>query len=196
MGPARAVARLALIAALSTACAHKRAAERPFPTRAAEVPVPAQRAEIPASASERPKRRSPTSIARAGTRPLDAACVEPFLWPAHGVLISGFGPRENDRHEGIDLAAPEGAQVVAAADGTVTFAGEQQGYGNLVLLSHGKDLVTVYAHNARNLVVPGERVARGQVIARVGRSGNAEGPHLHFEVRVASRPRDPLGFLR
>jgi murein DD-endopeptidase MepM/ murein hydrolase activator NlpD len=78
----------------------------------------------------------------------------------------------------------------------VLFAGEQRGYGNLVLLAHDGDLVTVYAHNSRNLVQQGERVARGAEIARVGHTGNATGPHLHFEVRLAAQPRDPLGFLR
>ncbi len=112
------------------------------------------------------------------------------------MLISGFGARERDQHDGIDLAAPEGTPIRAAADGVVIFAGQQRGYGNLVLLAHEGDLVTVYAHNSQNLVAPGRRVARGDPIARVGRTGNATGPHLHFEVRLGTHPRDPLGFLR
>ncbi len=78
----------------------------------------------------------------------------------------------------------------------VLFSGEQRGYGNIVLLAHDNDLVTVYAHNAENLVSRGDHVSRGAEIARIGHTGNATGPHLHFEVRVAARPRDPLGFLR
>ena len=78
----------------------------------------------------------------------------------------------------------------------VLFSGERGGYGKLILLAHDRDLVTVYAHNARNLVSQGEKVSRGEEIARVGRTGNATGPHLHFEVRIAAQPRDPLGFLR
>jgi murein DD-endopeptidase MepM/ murein hydrolase activator NlpD len=112
------------------------------------------------------------------------------------VLISGFGTRERDHHDGIDLACPEGSPVKAAEDGIVLFAGEQKGYGNLILVAHDEDLVTVYAHNAENLVEKGDKVTRGEEIAKVGHSGNATGPHLHFEVRVGTRPRDPLGFLR
>ena len=153
---------------------------------------------VEARFDSRPHRAGPSQIPRAGgPRPLDpAARGEPLGWPTPGVLISGFGSRERDQHDGIDLAAPEGTPVRAAEGGTVLFAGEQRGYGNLVLLAHKNDLVTVYAHNEANLVRKGQNVARGETIARVGHSGNATGPHLHFEVRVAARPRDPLGFLR
>lgn len=110
--------------------------------------------------------------------------------------MSRFGARGRELHEGIDLAAPEGTAVVAAGAGVVIFAGEQRGYGLLVLIAHAGDLVTVYAHNQENLVVRGEHVERGQQVARVGRSGNASGPHVHFEVRRAAKPSDPLPFLR
>jgi lipoprotein NlpD len=144
-----------------------------------------------------PAKKGPADLARAGRKPLDPAARGTALaWPTPGVLISAFGDRERDRHDGIDLAAPEGTPVRAAEQGTVLFAGTQRGYGNLVLLGHGGDLVTVYAHNERNLVKKGARVGRGQQIARVGHTGNATGPHLHFEVRVGARPHDPLGFLR
>jgi len=143
------------------------------------------------------RRASPSQIPRAGGHALDpAAGGEPLAWPVRGVLISGFGARDREHHDGIDLACPEGAPVFAAGEGEVLFAGEQRGYGNLVLVGHARGVVTVYAHNLENLVVQGDRVLRGEPIARVGRSGNATGPHLHFEVRVGSRPRDPLGFLR
>jgi murein DD-endopeptidase MepM/ murein hydrolase activator NlpD len=146
---------------------------------------------------EQQRRKSPAAIARAGTKPLDpAAHGEALAWPTPGVIISGFGTRERDKHEGIDLAAPEGSPVCAAEKGTVLFAGEQRGYGNLVLVEHAGNLVTVYAHNAENLVKKGDRVTRGEPIARVGHTGNATGPHLHFEVRVGTSPHDPLGFLR
>ncbi len=155
-------------------------------------PAPLARAET------RPARRvAPSSIPRAGMKPLDpAARGEPFSWPAPGVLISAFGTRERDRHDGIDLACPEGTPVRAADDGVVLYAGEQRGYGNLVLIAHDADVITVYAHNSRNLVSQGDKVTRGEEIARVGRTGNATGPHLHFEVRVGTHPHDPLGFLR
>jgi murein DD-endopeptidase MepM/ murein hydrolase activator NlpD len=167
----------------------------PSADHAVEVPGP----DAPLARIEpRPQRRaSPAQIPRAGGGALDpAAHGDPLAWPLRGVLISGFGMRDRDQHEGIDLAAPEGTAVLAAEAGSVLFAGEQRGYGNLVLLGHDRGLVTVYAHNAANLVSAGDRVERGQPIARVGRTGKATGPHLHFEVRVGARPRDPLGFLR
>ena len=168
-----------------------------IPGAAAELEVPATDVEQARLGSKGPHRAGPTQIPRAGLRTLDpAAQGSPLSWPTPGVLISGFGSRQRDEHDGIDLAAPEGTKVSAAEAGTVLFAGEQRGYGNLVLLSHPGDLVTVYAHNRENLVHKGQNVARGETIARVGHSGNATGPHLHFEVRVAARPHDPLGFLR
>jgi murein DD-endopeptidase MepM/ murein hydrolase activator NlpD len=147
------------------------------------------------------RRREPIAqLPRAAQRALDpAAHGGPLAWPVRGVLFSPFGARARDQHDGIDLAAPEGTPVLAAAGGTVLFAGEQRGYGRIVLLGHEgplRELVTVYAHNEANLVATGDRVERGQAIARVGHSGNATGPHLHFEVRVSAHPRDPLGFLR
>jgi lipoprotein NlpD len=145
----------------------------------------------------RTPRASPAQIPRAGGHALDpAAGGETLAWPVRGVLISGFGDRDREHHDGVDLACPEGTPVFAAGAGEVLFAGEQRGYGNLVLVGHAHGLVTVYAHNSENLVVQGDRVLRGEPIARVGRSGNATGPHLHFEVRVGTRARDPLGFLR
>ncbi len=119
-----------------------------------------------------------------------------LAWPVKGVLFSPFGHRARDQHDGIDLAAPEGTPVRSAESGTVLFVGKQRGYGNLVLVGHGGGLVTVYAHNQKNLVSAGDRVGKGDVIARVGRTGTATGPHLHFEVRVAARPQDPMHFLR
>ena len=169
-----------------------------IPRAARELNVPPPGEAPQARVEQRPPRRAgPSSIPRAGQHPLDPAAHGSWLsWPAPGVLISGFGTRERDHHDGIDLACPEGTTVRAADDGVVLFAGEQRGYGNLVLLAHDGDVVTVYAHNSENLVGKGERVTRGEEIARVGHSGNATGPHLHFEVRVGTHPRDPLGFLR
>lgn len=161
-----------------------------------ELAVPPPDAPV-ARMEPRPHRASPAQIPRAGGHALDAAAAgEPLAWPVRGVIISGFGPRDREHHDGLDLACPEGTPVFASEEGEVLFAGEQRGYGNLVLIGHARGLVTVYAHNLENLVAPGDRVLRGEPIARVGRTGNATGPHLHFEVRVGARPRDPLGFLR
>jgi murein DD-endopeptidase MepM/ murein hydrolase activator NlpD len=119
-----------------------------------------------------------------------------LAWPVQGVLYSRFGKRNGQPHEGIDVAAPEGTLITAAAAGRVVFSGTQSGYGSLVILRHGGDLITVYAHASELLVREGERVSAGEPIARVGRTGRASGPHLHFEVREGTRARDPLRWLR
>lgn len=116
-------------------------------------------------------------------------------WPVQGVLYSRFGPRGATRHDGIDIAAPEGTLIRAAADGTVIYAGTQRGYGNIVILRHEGDLITLYAHNQKNLAKDGETVRAGQPIATVGRTGRASGPHCHFEVRRGTTPDDPLLYL-
>jgi lipoprotein NlpD len=119
-----------------------------------------------------------------------------LLWPVDGVLISRFGKRGKTTHEGLDIAAPEGTAVLAAADGKVIYSGSGvRGYGNLVLVKHEGGLVTVYAHNHRNLVLEGAPVKQGQVIAEVGATGKATGSHLHFEVRMGEVPEDPLPHL-
>ena len=121
---------------------------------------------------------------------------EPGLaWPVHGVLYSRFGVRQGQRHDGIDIAAPEGTSVAAAARGTVVYAGEQSGYGSIVILRHDRNLLTLYAHASALLVHQGDHVVAGQTIARVGHSGHTTGPHLHFEVREGTRPRNPLLYL-
>jgi murein DD-endopeptidase MepM/ murein hydrolase activator NlpD len=112
------------------------------------------------------------------------------------VLYGRFGVRGGARHDGIDIAAPEGTPVLAAAHGKAIYVGEQPGYGMVVILRHGDGLVTVYAHNSAVLVREGARVERGQAIARVGQTGRTSGPHLHFEVREGTRPRNPLLYLQ
>ncbi|HTP53208.1 MAG TPA: M23 family metallopeptidase [Anaeromyxobacteraceae bacterium] len=119
-------------------------------------------------------------------------------WPLQkgmGILRQGFGVRQGQRHDGIDLAAPEGTPVLAAAGGEVVYTGRQSGYGVIVILRHAPSLLTVYAHNSAVMVKEGDRVEAGTPIARVGQSGRTTGPHLHFEVREGTKPRDPLLFL-
>ncbi len=117
-------------------------------------------------------------------------------WPVEGVLRSGFGPRNGRFHAGVDLAGPKGTPVVAAADGVVIFSGRGlNGYGNTVMIDHSGGLITLYAHNDRNVVREGERVRGGQVVALVGNSGRAWGTHLHFEVHKDGRLADPLLWL-
>lgn len=119
-----------------------------------------------------------------------------FLWPVSGRISSRFGPRGRGFHYGVDIIAPSGTPVRAVDDGVVSYSGWMSGYGRVVIITHASGLQTVYAHNSVNLVREGQRVRRGDVIARVGSTGNATCPHLHFEVRRGGRPVDPLEFLR
>jgi murein DD-endopeptidase MepM/ murein hydrolase activator NlpD len=126
----------------------------------------------------------------------------PLRWPVRGRLNSGFGIRRSpwsgqpERHDGIDIGIAPGTVVRAPAPGTVIAAAAGGGYGRHVRIDHGNGVVSVYAHLARTEVRVGERVARGQVIGRVGSTGRSTGPHLHYEVRVAGKPVDPRGFLQ
>ncbi len=117
-----------------------------------------------------------------------------FAWPVEGSVISEFGPKGGGRYnDGINIAAPEGAPVRAAASGVVAYAGnEVRGFGNMLLLKHADGWVTAYAHNQELLVQRGERVRRGQVIARVGSSGSVDRPQLHFELRKGKQAVDPM----
>lgn len=121
--------------------------------------------------------------------------------PSTGVVSSLFGMRKDPFtghdhfHSGVDIAAPVGTPVKAAAPGKVVFSGTAPGYGNLVEIDHGDGLVTRYGHNSENLVAVGDRIEAGQSIALVGSTGRATGAHVHFEVRRAGKPADPVGLL-
>ncbi len=117
-----------------------------------------------------------------------------FSWPVNGVLTSGFGFRWGRMHEGIDIAAPTGRPIGAAAAGTVIVAGWGGGYGNLVVVSHGS-ISTAYGHMSRIAVSTGQQVSRGTVLGAVGSTGHSTGPHLHFEVRVNGSPQNPINYL-
>jgi len=118
-----------------------------------------------------------------------------FAWPLQGRLTSPFGWRRSRMHEGVDIAASSGTLVHAAEAGQVIYASRLGAYGNVIAVRHGERYVTVYAHNRRFLIAKGDHVAKGDVIAEVGATGNASAPHLHFEVRRDHDPRDPLLFL-
>jgi murein DD-endopeptidase MepM/ murein hydrolase activator NlpD len=119
-----------------------------------------------------------------------------FGWPSRGVVTSRFGNRGRKHHDGIDIATPVGTPIRAARDGVVRFAGWRGGYGRLVILDHGGGLSTWYGHASTIVSGVGKRVRRGELIARVGTTGQVTGPNLHFEVRQNGRPLDPLMFLR
>jgi murein DD-endopeptidase MepM/ murein hydrolase activator NlpD len=116
-----------------------------------------------------------------------------FLWPVNGKVIGAFGPIDQwRRRDGIDIAARRGAPVLAAQDGIVAYAGDGiPGYGEMILLRHDQGYITTYAHNATLLVEVGDVVRRGQVIARVGDTGEATQSMLHFELRKGRTPIDP-----
>ena len=119
-----------------------------------------------------------------------------FSWPVKGSIISYFGVRNGKKHDGLNIAAPRGTPISAAAEGEVIYNDDSvRGYGNMIILKHKDDFVSIYAHNEENLVKVGETVKKGDIIAKLGDTGNASGPHLHFEVRKDKKPRNPLFFL-
>ena len=154
----------------------------------------------------RPKSEEParTETTKAPTRQTSKAHVV-FTAPIRNYssrkLTSLYGVRKDPRyntkefHHGIDIKAESGADVLASAPGTVIFAGDQSGFGKVVILDHGKRFCTVSAHLSSMLVREGARVGRGEVIGKVGRSGNATGTHLHFELRIEGKSVDPLRYL-
>ncbi len=120
-----------------------------------------------------------------------------FSWPVTGTITSPFGWRSNpfggapEFHQGLDIAAPSGTTVTAAAGGTIIMAQWYGGYGNYILIDHGGGYSTGYGHLSAIYVSVGQSVQRGQAIGAVGSTGQSTGPHLHFEVRIAGKPVDP-----
>ncbi len=120
-----------------------------------------------------------------------------FLWPVDGKITDVFNDAETKRHQGIDIPSPLGTPIKASSSGKVIYSGNTiKGYGNLIILRHTEELVTVYAHNQMNLVEEQKWVERGEIIGKVGQTGRATGPHLHFEIRKNNKAVDPLLFLR
>lgn len=124
-----------------------------------------------------------------------------FRWPVSGRITSYFGGRRSPggigstNHKGIDIAAPKGTPVYVADGGTVTYAGWMSGYGYLVRINHGNGYETYYGHNSSLTVSVGQKVYKGQQIARVGSTGNSTGNHCHFEVRYNGVAKNPLNYL-
>lgn len=124
----------------------------------------------------------------------------PNLWPIDGRLLSGFGQRndpfgdEGEFHKGVDLGAPIGTPVHVTADGVVTFADRQSGYGLVVMVNHG-GIETLYAHLSKMYVHPGQEIRRGELVGAVGTTGRVTAPHLHYEVHENGRPVNPYQFL-
>ena len=147
---------------------------------------PLRRRPLPKSRQRRPRRRR-TSAPDSGT----------FLWPVRGHVLEAYGSgRDGTHNDGINIAAPRGAAVEAADGGVVAYAGnELRGYGNLILVKHSNGWISAYGHCDQILVKRGDKVARGQTIARVGSTGNVTEPQLHFELRRGNRAVDPREFL-
>lgn len=119
-----------------------------------------------------------------------------FRWPVRGKIASRFGVRNGTPHDGLDIAEKKGSLIRAAASGTVIFSDwGPTGYGNIVIIKHNDHLVSVYAHNHKNLVSKDTIVKQGDKIALLGETGRATGPHLHFEIRYDREPVDPLHYL-
>jgi len=133
--------------------------------------------------------------------PIDGGVI-PSIWPVRGEIRDAFGQRmdpftgEKGFHAGIDIAAPLGTGVRAAADGMVLYAGPDRGYGNEVFIDHGYGFATRYGHLGALSVVIGQEVSRGQIVGTAGETGRATGPHLHYEVLIHEIPEDPAKYLK
>ncbi len=142
---------------------------------------------------------------RSSTRMLAAATVLGMFgcglphWPVEGPLIAPFGLRWGSDgptiHRGVDIVVPTGTPVYAMSGGEVSFAGTMTDFGLVVWVDHGDAILTVYAHLSEILVVEGQRVAGDEAVGLSGQSGNATGPHLHFEIRGRGRQVDPVAML-
>ena len=180
------------------------AAPAPAPVAAAKpaaAPVVAAKpAAAPSSTAKVDQKAAETiAVARepAVEEPSGSAEAGSFRWPVRGRVISEYGSKSNgEKNEGINLAVPEGTSVKAADDGEVIYSGnELKGYGNLVLVRHKNGYVTAYAHASELLVNRGDKIARGQIIARAGATGSVSQPQLHFELRKGQKPIDPKPYL-
>lgn len=147
------------------------------------------------------KSLDPVILSTASKSSLASAFV-PSIWPVVGTLRSGVGMRGNpfggpgtEYHKGQDIAAPMGTPVIATADGNITIAGWQRGYGWVVYIDHGNGITTRYGHLSRIDVAVGQTVRRGEQLGLVGSTGRSTGPHLHYEVRINGQPVSPLLYL-
>jgi murein DD-endopeptidase MepM/ murein hydrolase activator NlpD len=169
----------------------------PAPPVPPAIAGPAPPAAKPAPAPLAPAVTNPPAPPEPPAATPPAGGNSAFLWPVRGHVLATYGSRTDGTHnDGINIAAPKGAAVQAADAGVVAYTGnELRGYGNLILVKHPNGWISAYAHCDLMLVKRGEKVTRGQVIARVGSTGNVSEPQLHFELRRGNRAVDPREVL-
>lgn len=186
---------------LISSCAHKASLGGDYSHQGESLGERSQRLKVSAGALVLAKKASPSSevgpVRRA--RAFLPTDLDDLLWPvpASEFITSFYGPRGKvGHHDGIDIYAQEGRYVLASARGKVVSAGHYgRGYGQTIVLDHGHGVKTIYAHTSQLLVKKGQVVAKGQSIARVGKTGNASGPHLHFELRRYGKAFNPMPHL-
>jgi murein DD-endopeptidase MepM/ murein hydrolase activator NlpD len=172
-----------------------RAAQQPPPV---VTPLPVEE-ESPAATLE--AEPTPTAVAPEPTAEPAGGGSGALQWPLAGPVVSGFGMRvhpifgDSQMHTGLDIDANTGDPIGAAAAGTVIFVGWQDGYGNVVIVDHGSDMSTVYAHMSVTGTSEGASVTTGETVGQVGSTGYSTGPHLHFEVRIEGTAVDPRQYL-
>jgi len=169
--------------------------EHPEPVEGEKLLLVKEREMITASTAENNKEVPPADREAQLSRSATTGEPPSFQWPLRGRITSPFGPRNQRFHYGIDIAASRGTPVKAAAAGQVTVASHTGSYGLLLELEHGGGWKSRYAHNSGLEVEKGEQVSSGQTVALVGNTGNATGPHLHFEILRGGQQVDPLKYL-
>lgn len=176
------------VATLNTTATDATAAPAATPTKLPDAKTAVTAA--PAPKTEKVATAAPTATAQ-------VADTVKLRWPAQGKIIAGFGGRPDGTHnDGINLSVPLGTDVHAAESGVVAYAGsELKGYGNLVLIRHDNGWVTAYAHNDELMVKRGDKIKRGQPIAKAGKTGTVDQPQVHFELRQGSKPVDPTPYM-
>ena len=165
--------------------------------RAAPVTKPAPQPRVAAPAQQNATSIEGLTRQASYPKPQTGTIANSFDWPVKGAILSTFGTGGvGRRNDGINIAATFGAPVRAAADGEVVYRGsELDGYGNLLLIKHDGGFVTAYAHNDAMVVRKGQKVSKGQIIAKVGKTGAVNEPQLHFEIRQNLKSLDPMQFL-
>ncbi|MCD4690677.1 LysM peptidoglycan-binding domain-containing M23 family metallopeptidase [bacterium] len=161
-----------------------------YPGQSLVIPGAAQVRQVPQTDDDGPP-----------LNPAEVSLIWPLAGRGRGAVTSGFGPRTHptrrteEFHKGIDIDGAREERILAAAAGEIVFSGRMTGYGTVVMIDHGKRLITLYAHLSRATVRLEDRVTQGQAIGYVGSSGTATGTHLHFEIRHKGRAVDPLEYL-